>query len=244
MSYAQDSQNPYQSFGMDVVANASVDERAQFITRTYLHLAGAIAAFLALEAVFFTFLPVEQILGTFLAGRWSWLIVLGAFIGVSYIADYWARSSTSVGMQYLGLSVYVVAQAIIFVPLLYMAQVIDGSIIPIAGLVTLVLFGGMTITVFMTRKDFSFLGSILRFAGFVALGLILCSIVFQGFTLGIVFTVAMIAFACGYILYDTSNVMHHYRTDQHVAASLALFAAVALLFWYVIQLVMALTSRD
>jgi hypothetical protein len=74
----------------------------------------------------------------------------------------------------------------------------------------------------------------------VALGLILCSFLF-GLDLGMIFTVAMIALAAGYILYYTSNVMHHYQTHQHVAASLALFAAVALLFWYVLRLFM---SRD
>ena len=54
----------------------------------------------------------------------------------------------------------------------------------------------------------------------------------------------MIALACGFILYDTSNVLHHYRIGQHVAASLALFASVALLFWYVLQLLMYLQGRD
>jgi FtsH-binding integral membrane protein len=39
-------------------------------------------------------------------------------------------------------------------------------------------------------------------------------------------------------------VLHHYRVGQHVAASLALFASVALLFWYILQLLMSLTSRD
>jgi FtsH-binding integral membrane protein len=53
----------------------------------------------------------------------------------------------------------------------------------------------------------------------------------------------MIALAAGFIVYDTSNVMHHYGTDQHVAASLELFASVALLFWYILRLFMA-TSRD
>jgi FtsH-binding integral membrane protein len=52
----------------------------------------------------------------------------------------------------------------------------------------------------------------------------------------------MIGLMSGYILYDTSNVMHHYRTDQHVAASLALFASVATLFWYVIRLLMSLSD--
>ena len=78
-------------------------------------------------------------------------------------------------------------------------------------------------------------------AGFAAMGLIACSILF-GFQLGNLFTVAMIVFASAYILYDTSNVMHHYRTDQHVAAALALFARWRLLFWYILRLVMA--SRD
>jgi FtsH-binding integral membrane protein len=79
--------------------------------------------------------------------------------------------------------------------------------------------------------------------GFAALGLVLCGWLF-GFSLGLWFTGAMILFACGYILYDTSNVLHHYRIGQHVAASLALFASVALLFWYVLRLLMALSNRD
>ena len=55
---------------------------------------------------------------------------------------------------------------------------------------------------------------------------------------------AMVVLASGYILYDTSNILHHYRTNQHVAAALALFASVALLFWYVIRILIALSGRD
>ncbi|MEM6329409.1 MAG: permease, partial [Planctomycetota bacterium] len=44
--------------------------------------------------------------------------------------------------------------------------------------------------------------------------------------------------------YDTSNVMHHYQPGQHVAASLSLFASVALLFWYVVRLLMAFAGRE
>jgi FtsH-binding integral membrane protein len=63
------------------------------------------------------------------------------------------------------------------------------------------------------------------------------------FNLGILFIAAMLLLAGGYILYDTSNVLHHYRIGQHVAASLALFASVALMFWYMVQLVMSVTRR-
>ena len=61
---------------------------------------------------------------------------------------------------------------------------------------------------------------------------------------GIFFVVAMIALMSGYILYFTSNVLHHYHTSQHVAASLALFSSIATLFWYVLQLLMMLSGDD
>jgi FtsH-binding integral membrane protein len=46
----------------------------------------------------------------------------------------------------------------------------------------------------------------------------------------------MIALAGGAILHDTSKVLHHYPEDKYVAASLELFASVALMFWYVLRL--------
>jgi hypothetical protein len=35
-----------------------------------------------------------------------------------------------------------------------------------------------------------------------------------------------------------------YCPDQHIAAALALFAAVALMFWYVLHIVMSLAHDD
>jgi FtsH-binding integral membrane protein len=102
----------------------------------------------------------------------------------------------------------------------------------------------LTLAVFITRKDFSFLGPILSVAGFLMLGIILIAVFFPAsFNLGMWFSVLAIALACGYILYDTSNVIHHFRTDQHVAASLELFASVAYLLYYVIVL-LAQAKRD
>lgn len=238
MSYAD---NPYQSPLGTFAAQAAAEERSQFIAKTYLHLAGAIGAFLALEAVLLNLPGIESLVGLMVGSQYGWLIVLGLFMAVSWIANSWAQSAVSQTMQYLGLGLYVAAEAIIFVPLLFIAGRLDPGIIPTAGLTTLALFGVLTAIVFVTRKDFSFLRGILLFGGFAALGLIVVAIL-VGFTLGPVFTYAMIALACGYILYDTSNVLHHYRIGQHVAASLALFAAVALLFWYILRLFMS--SRD
>ncbi len=58
-------------------------------------------------------------------------------------------------------------------------------------------------------------------------------------SLGIWFALAMILLMSGFVLYHTSNILHHYRTTQHVAAALALLSSAATLFWYVLQFAMA-----
>jgi FtsH-binding integral membrane protein len=224
--------------------SAVAEERAAFIRRTYVHVAGALGALVVLDASLLSIPGIENLVLK-MTGGMAWLVVLGLFMAASFVANKWARSETSVGMQYVGLGIYVVAQAVILLPLLYIAMFYlrDPNLILTAATITGALFAGLTAVVFITKKDFSFLGSILSVASFVAIGLIIASIAF-GFSLGLLFTGVMIGFAGLYIVYDTSNIMHHYRTTQHVAASLALFASVALLFWYVLQLLMSLSSRD
>ncbi len=234
--------NPYRAPTFDLAANAPADERSRFITRTYTHLAGAIGAFIALEAVLLQLPGIDQVVATMFGGRFSWLMVLVAFMVVSWLAEKWAQSDASPAMQYVGLSVYVVAQAVIFLPLLYIASRFGGpEVIPTAALITGVIFGGLTVIVLTTRHDFSYLRAALGIAGLAAIGLVVAAMLF-GFSLGILFSAAMIVLCSGYILYHTSNVLHHYHTNQHVAASLALFASVATLFWYVLRIVMS--SRD
>jgi FtsH-binding integral membrane protein len=174
-----------------------------------------------------------------IGGQFAWLIVLGAFMAVSWIADNWARSNASQGKQYLGLGLFVVAEALIFLPLLFIARYYSSpDVIPMAGIITGLLFAGLTATAFITRKDFSFMRGILTVGGFIAMGVIVCSILF-GFNLGLLFSSIMVLFAGGSILYTTSNIIHYYRTDQYVAASLSLFSGVMLLLWYVLRIVMA-----
>ena len=220
-------------------AYALPDERAGFIRRTYAHLAGAILAFVLLEMAIFATPAIRDSLVGLLTQ--SWLLTLALFIGASFIADRWARSDASRGLQYVGLGVYVALQALIFVPLLYVAlfYVNDPALIPTAGIITGALFLGLTAVVFTTGADFSFLRGALIVGSLVALGLIVASLLF-GFSLGVIFSVVMVGLAAISILYSTSNVLHYYRTDQYVAASLSLFAAVALLFYYVVRILIAM----
>lgn len=225
-------------------AQASTDERAEFIRLTYLHLGGAVLAFTLLCAAIVNSPLAPWMMEKLAGNQMLWLVFLGLFMAVGWVADRWARTSSSPGMQYVGLGLYVVAEALIFTPLLYFAAFYAGpNVLPTAGLITGIVFAGLTAGVFVTKKDFSFLRQGLMVAGLIAMGLIVAGVLF-GFNLGTFFSVAMVGLAAGYILYYTSNVLHHYPVGAHVAASLALFSAVALLFWYVLRLVMAFTSRD
>ena len=211
------------------------ETRGEFISRTYMHLAGAILAFVAIEMYLFSS-GLADVIASKLVGV-SWLMVLGAFMLVSWLATRTAHRVESLPMQYLMLAVYIVIWALIFVPMLYMAQNMAPGVIDSAAGVTLVGFAGLTAIAFVTRKDFSFMRGAMMWAGFAALGLIVASILF-GFHLGTWFSVAMIAFAGAAILYDTSNILHHYPKDRYVAASLELFGSVAMLFWYVLRFFM------
>lgn len=226
-----------------VVANASDSERSAFIRRTYAHLGGAILAFIGVEALLIKSGIAASFTQYLTGNMMMWLVVMGLFMGVSYFADKWARSEISREMQYLGLGVFVLAEAIVFMPLIYIALQKAPDVLPQAAIMTLALCGGITFTAFTTRKNFSFLGPILSISGIVALGLIVASMLF-GFSLGWVFSAIMIVFAAASILYTTSNIIHEYRTEQHVAASLSLFSSVGLMFWYIVQFLMAFMGDD
>lgn len=231
----------YAQGGFIPVSSASIDARVGFIRKTYAHLLGAIFAFGAMSFGIQQ-LPFidDAMMWLFSQGSYAWLGVLGVFALVGFIADWWAHNMESKPLQYLGLGLYVVAEAAIFSPMLYIASASSG-VIPAAALITAVVFAALTVSVFITKQDFSFMRTGLIVASFLGLGAIVAGTLF-GFSLGLGFSIFMVMLASGSILYYTSNVLHHYRTDQYVAASLSLFSAVALLFWYVIRIVLAFTS--
>jgi FtsH-binding integral membrane protein len=221
------------------VAHLATDARATFISRTYGHLFGAIVGFVLLQVFLFqTGLPAAMLRAL---GRQPaiWLLFLGGFVLVGWLASSTAMRARSLPAQYLALGGFVGAEALLFAPMLWIAETTYPGVAQTAGLVTVAAFAGLTAVVFVTRKDFSFLGAVLRFGGIAALITIVVAVV-AGMNLGAWFSVAMIAFAGAAILHDTSNVLHRYPETRYVAAALALFASVALMFWYVLRLVMAL----
>jgi FtsH-binding integral membrane protein len=216
-----------------------VEARGRFIARTYNHLFGAIVAFAAIEIALFQ-TGLAQIIASSMLGV-SWLLVLGGFMVAGWAASHVAQTSRSLPAQYAALAGYVVIEALIFVPILVIADSIAPGMISSAAIVTLLGFACLTGVALVTRKDFSFLRSIMIWGGIGAMLLIVGGVLF-GFQLGMFFSVAMVVFAGAAILYDTSNVVHHFPEDRYVGASLQLFSSVTLMFWYVLRIFMS--SRD
>lgn len=227
------------------VATVGVNDRVAFLRRTYGLLAVAVLAFVALAAAFVTSgLGAQFTDWMYRGGTLNFVIVMGLFIGSGYLTQRMAQSDSSVGVQYVGLVLGVLSYAIFLTPILYIAAyyVKDPYIIQKAGLFTLLVFAGLTATVFLTRKDFSFLRGILSIATLAAFGVILASWLF-GFNLGTLFAVAMVVLMGGYVLFQTSLLMAHVRPTQHVAAALMLFSTIATLFLWILQLLMSLNRR-
>jgi hypothetical protein len=230
---------------MVTVANARPKERAKFIQNTYLHLSGAVIGFIIVEYLFFQTGIAETLFNLAVSTRFAWFAFLGIFSLLGWLSRELTSKANEINLQYFGLGIYVLGEALIFAPMLYVAQYYTGdpNLISTAAILTLFMFGGLTTVAFTTKQDFYFLGSILKVGAWLALGLIICSILF-GFQLGIIFSGAMVGFACAAILYDTSNIIYRYRSSQYVAASLQLFASVALLFYYVVSILIKLNSRN
>lgn len=210
--------NPVQPF----VGQLDDQARVAFYKKTYAHLAGAVLLFILVETLFFQSDAILN-LALSLTGGISWLLLLGGFMLVTNYAERLALRSNDKNMHYAGLVLYVVAEAFIFIPLIFIAiTMAEGGAFQIlnqAAVLTLSLFTGLSAVVFLTKKDFSFLKSILTIGFCIALGLIIAGTLF-GFDLGLWFSVGMVVLASGSILYQTSNLIHKYNENQYVAASL------------------------
>ncbi len=217
--------------------NVLTEGRVSFIRQSYLYLGMALIGFTGLSAIFLATGIGYAFIKLLGASQFGWLLVLGAFMIVGVMATRLADRGVSQSKQLLGLVLYVVAEAIIFAPLLTVAASVDPVIIPAAAVVTAMLVAGLTFTAFSTKKDFSFLGPILTIGGFIALGVVLCALLF-GFELGILFSGVMVCFAAGCVLFDTSRIIRHYPIDRPAGAALHLFASIALMLWYVISLLL------
>lgn len=106
-------------------------------------------------------------------------------------------------------------------------------------------FGGLTAYVFATRQDFSWMGGMLYTS---LIGMVLLSLCNMFFGLGMFPSLlhggAGVLLFSGFILYDTSNILHRYDDDQHYAAALELCLDFFNLVRYLIEIFVSLAGDD
>ena len=231
-----------------IVADAPAADRAAFFRRTYGLVAIGFAAFAALLAIFFVGFDRQSGIAFALfsglfsmmksLGGWSILLVMLAFWGATTVAQSLAFNRASRSSQYAGLGLYVVLEALIFIPLIgYVILSTKGNastvLVP-AGIVTGGMIAGLTALVFMTNLDFSFLRVAIILGSFAALAIVLVAAI-AGLSLGAWFSIAMIVLMATVILYQTNEIKNTLETDQHVAAAFILFSSFVTLLFYVIR---------
>ncbi|MGE3803832.1 MAG: Bax inhibitor-1 family protein [Gemmataceae bacterium] len=236
------------SFALDfpVAAEAGVDERSAFVRRAYGHFAAALLVFGVIELVLFQLdLARPMTEGMFAGGRLVMIGIIVAFMAVGTLARWWAHHSASLAMQYLGLALYVFAQALICVPMLTLAVYFTGdrTILPKAGVMAGAVMVGLTAAAFSIRPERLHRGPLAALATALCIGAGLAGY-WYGFNLALGVCVLFVVLASGYVVYDVSTIVHQYRTDQHVGAALKLFADVALLFLLLIYLLWSVSNQE
>ena len=227
---------------VDLRPVATLDDtaRGDFVVRVYQHLLGAILAFAGMEAVLLNTGFSEWMYDSISGG--SWLLVLGLFMVGQWMVANAAADLLNPQRQYAALFGSAALYAVLFAPLLhYFFRVEnDGATsVAAAGLITAMAFAGLTVIGFVTRRDLSVIRPIVMY-GFVCAAVLIVAAILFGFSLGIWFSVAMIALSGAAILYQTQSIIREYPAQAHVAAALGLFSSVMTLFWYVLRLVGAL----
>ena len=237
------TESPFNHFETKALLNSATDaERVAFYKKTYAHVALGVLVFIIFEYLLLQSETIVTFALSMLDG-FKWLLMLGGFMLITTYAERMALKTPDKNKQYLAYGLYIFAEAFIFLPLIFLAAFYTDSgseILYQASIVTLALFTGLSAVVFLTKKDFSFLRTGLTIGFFIAMGLIVAGMLF-GFNLGLWFSVAMCLLAGGSILYQTSNLVNKYTTEDYVPAAIGLFASLMLLFWYVLSIFL---SRD
>jgi FtsH-binding integral membrane protein len=233
-----------------LVAQADQNDAASFYRKTYGLVALAFAGFAGLLYTFFELTPVAKLFMNTLGslynslGSFSWLIVLGVFWGGSYFAQKLAANRASRESQYAGLALYVLLEALIFIPLINIVSAGGNPkeiLVPACAL-TGALVLGLTLAVQFTRVDFSFLRIVIVVGSICAIGAIIMFSI-MGINPGTWFALAMILLMATVILYQTHQIKNSCSTEDYVMAAFILFSAFVTLLFYVIQFFMGRRSE-
>jgi len=237
-----EDRNPYAELTAPPAAFAAVSERATFLKKVYgilfLGILGFAATLWATANVPFANDLAVRLGNTIHGTKWGWALYLGLFMGGSMLVNVLAEKRP---INVIAFAAWVVLLAFLISPLVLMINQVRGpEVITEASLITALVFGALTLTVFVTGKDFSFLRGALFFGVLALLGVGIAGAIF-GFTIGLWYSWIAVVLMAGYVLYDTSSILHRLPTTMAMTGAILLFTDVVLLFKHILVL---LSRRD
>jgi modulator of FtsH protease len=202
------------SFAAQTAAQATVAERMSFIRKVYALF--FVATLFAIGGVCIA-LVFDPLLYAVAAHPFmALLLMLGAVMGAQAVRH-------MPGVNLLALFGFTTLTGIVISPLVAIVSQNNSDSLLQAGVLTVGIFGGLTAYAFISKRDFSFL------RGMVVTGLIvvilagLLNIFLASSALSFGISAAALILFSGFVLYDTSNIIRNYPTNEYVAGALSLY---------------------
>jgi FtsH-binding integral membrane protein len=211
--------NPFAtSTNVSTVGQLASEEQMNFIRKTYvLFLAGVLCCIAVGAVTLMT--PLVGVSLSILRMPILYIVLLvGGSIGAQVLAQ-------RPGLDVVALFGFTGLLGFIMSPIIAMFA---PSVVGQAGMLSAVIFGSLTAYAFISRKDFSFMGGML-FVGMISIiaGSIINALFFKNWGFSYFVSWGILLLSSGWVLYDTSNMIHSYRREQAGAAALGLFIS----FW-------------
>ena len=209
------------------VSQAAASERLTFLRKVYslfllgLGIAGA-GGYIGMRAL-------EAVMSNYI------VLVIGYF--ATFIVCQWQRKVFPLNIALFGLFTFI--SGLFWGPTLaFYLLAGQGAVLGHALGLTACIFVGLTVYTLTSKTDFSFMGGALTIGIFSLFGLILFGWLFGGFAdvMHFLICVGAVILFSGFVLYDTSRILHHYRTDEYVVGALALYLDFVLMLWYILHL--------
>ncbi|KAA8495913.1 Protein lifeguard 4 [Porphyridium purpureum] len=213
------------------VGTSSVAVRLGFIRKVYGILSVQLALTFVISLAFMLVTPMRHFI---MANQWFVMVNMVATFGL-IIALMCFKDHHPLNMKLLMGFTACESVLVASVCAAY-AEVGLGYVVAEAFFITMCVFGGLTAYCFISKKDFSFLGGFL-YASLTSLLLASIVNIFLYMFHSPLANFMNFAIACfgsllfsGYILFDTSNIIHSYSADQYIEAAVALYLDLINLF--------------
>ncbi len=203
------------SFGAETAAHASVEERMGFIRKVYALFFAATLFAVGGVGIGFMFPPVMMAV---IEHPWlSFFALIGGVFGAQAVR-------LVPGVNLLALFAFTTFTGVFISPLIAIYTQLNPASIWQAGLLTVGIFGGLTAYVFVSKKDFSFMrGMMMTGLIVVVLAGVLNLFIVGSSALSFGISCAALLLFSGFVLYDTSNIIRRYPTNEYVAGALDLY---------------------